>query len=97
MCSTTDGGVWNMHFLYGPTRLSFYQPIFCHLIIVASSTSVHSTLATGVDILAQDLLASELNISSSAVDVTIHCQLPRTSNSNTGTHALPDMYTLALQ
>ena len=62
MCSTTDGGVWSMHFLYGQTRLSFYQPIFCRPIIAASSTSVHSTLATGVDIQAQDLLASKLQL-----------------------------------
>ena len=59
MCSTTDGGVWSMRFSYGPTRLLFYRLIFCRPTIVASSTSVPSTLATGVDTQAQGLPASE--------------------------------------
>lgn len=58
--STTDGGVWSMHFLYGPTRSLFYQRISYRLTTAAYCISAHSTSATGVDTLARDPQASEL-------------------------------------
>ena len=57
--STTDGGVWSTRSSYGPTRSLFYQLTFYHHTTAVSYTSVRSTLATGVDTRALDLLASK--------------------------------------